>query len=388
MDSRNSLEEQLLELLRQCTVKLAVPGGHGTGFFVASGMVLTCAHVVEPAQKSKKPVTAYWNGQSYSADIQDFLSELHPGLKLQYPDLALLKVDALTNTKHPCVFLHTEAHLDDKIYSYGYTDEYSTGDPSTFENEGWTDEQQLLLKLKEGQARSGLSGAPVLNRRTGGVCGIMKRSRGTETDLGGRAIPARVVFEKFPHLETLQQQFHQQDKRWYNCLTSQQRQNLGLVAPPNPADAIEVFYSYAEEDEKLAKEIQKHLVLLKRLNIIAEWYPGKVTLEGEEPDEQIIKHLNTARIILLLVSPDFLFSEEHGNAEVEQAMKRHNAKEAVVIPINLRNIDNWRAMPFGKLQAIPRNNKPVTEWSNRDAAFAEIAKEIRGVVERLKNANP
>jgi hypothetical protein len=44
-------------------------------------------------------------------------------------------------------------------------------------------------------------------------------------------------------------------------------------------------------------------------------------------------------------------------------------------------------MPFGKLQAIPRNNKPVIEWSNRDAAFAEIAREIRGVVERLK-ANP
>jgi len=65
-------------------------------------------------------------------------------------------------------------------------------------------------------------------------------------------------------------------------------------------------------------------VLLKRLKIITEWYPGKVTLEGEDPDEQIMNHLNSARIILLLVSPDFIFSEEHGNIEVERAMERHN----------------------------------------------------------------
>ena len=65
-------------------------------------------------------------------------------------------------------------------------------------------------------------------------------------------------------------------------------------------------------------------------------------------------------------------------------MERGQAREAVVIPISLRNIDNWRNTPFGELLALPRNGKPVIEWSNRDAAFAEITKEIRGVVERLK----
>src|SRR6185503_21198822 len=133
------------------------------------------------------------------------------------------------------------------------------------------------------------------------------------------------------------------------------------------------------ENFDLAKELQKHLILLKRQKIITNWHPGLITLDGGTPDEQVMHHLNTARIILLLVSPDFIFSEEHGNLEVERAMERGRSKEAVVIPINLRNIDNWRNMPFGKLQAIPRNEKPVKEWSNRDAAFAEIAREIRGV---------
>ena len=231
MDNTNSLEEELLELLRWCSVKIVVPGGHGTGFFVATGMILTCAHVVEAIQKGTGSVTVYWESQSYTASIHNYLSELHPRLKLQYPDLALLEVDTLVNTNHPCVYLHPEAKLDDKMYSYGYTDEYSDGDPTTFTNEGWTDEQHLLLKFKEGQARPGLSGAAVLNRRTGGVCGIMKRSRGTETDLGGRAIPTHVMFEQFPELVIQQQEFHQQDRRWYDCINQQQREVLGILPP-------------------------------------------------------------------------------------------------------------------------------------------------------------
>src|SRR6266567_3484760 len=108
----------------------------------------------------------------------------------------------------------------------------------------------------------------------------------------------------------------------------------------------------------------------------------------KEPGEQVIKHLNAARIILLLVSPDFMYSEQHGNVEVKLAMERSKAG-GVVIPVNLRRIDYWEATPFGKLLAIPRNGTPVTEWGNRDSAFAEVAKEIRRAVESLrKKANP
>lgn len=155
------------------------------------------------------------------------------------------------------------------------------------------------------------------------------------------------------------------------------------VSSPDTKEAIEVFYSYAREDENLAKEIQKQLIFLRRKKIIKDWHPGLITPDGGMADEQTMHHLNTARIILLLVSPDFIFSEKHGNLEVERAMERREAREAVVIPINLRNIDNWENTPFGGLLAIPRNELPVIEWPNRDAAFAEIAREIRGVVERL-----
>ncbi len=207
---------ELDELLRVCTVRLRVGQGsdQGTGFFVAPGLILTCAHVVEAAQPNTKPVQVDWNGQSHTAKIQTCLAK-------PYPDLTLLCLDL---QHHPCVYLYQEATLRDPLYSYGYTDDYPNGDSATFEYEGPTDEQQTLLKLKEGQARPGLSGAPLLNLRTGAVCGIVKSTRDRSSDLGARAIPISTVLSRLSDLANLQQRFHQQDKRWLGCLTSEQWQ--------------------------------------------------------------------------------------------------------------------------------------------------------------------
>ena len=61
-------------------------------------------------------------------------------------------------------------------------------------------------------------------------------------------------------------------------------------------------------------------------------------------------------------------------------MARHKAGEARVIPIILRAVD-WHIAPFGKLQALPKDGRAVTSWSNRDEAFEDIARGIRAVAE-------
>jgi hypothetical protein len=384
MNNINAPEEQLLELLRQCTVKMVVPSGHGTGFFVAQGIVLTCAHVVASVQRSEGAVTARWKGNSHPATIQQFLSEMHPDLKLEYPDLALLKIDALSNANHPRVYLYPEAHLEDRIYSYGYTDEYSTGDPSTYINEGWTGEQHLLLKLKEGQARSGLSGAPILNLRTGGVCGIIKRSRGTETDLGGRAIPTHTIFqelkEKQVDLQSLQQAFHSQDSRWYDSLTQEQREKLGMVSP---SKGIEVFFLYAEaeEDQKLVNKLEKHMAVMQKQRLITTWNKGRMAQAGGDEKAEMDAHIDKAKIILLMVSPDFMTSYYLSGTEVEQAMEKRKTG-TIVIPVLLRPADR-KGTPFEHLKPLPNNRKPVTDWPNRDSALLDITLGIRNLVEGL-----
>ena len=374
--------EQLQSLLHLCTARVTDPKNpneRGTGFFVAPGFILTCAHVVENAHSSKMAVSVQWAGQSYIAKIGRFRDK-------PYPDLALLKIDDLTN--HPCVYLHQEVRVGDDLYSYGYTDKYPDGDPTTFVCEGSTNEPQPLLKFKFGEVRAGLSGGPLLNQRTGGVCGVVKRTRGTDTVMGGRAIPISTVFREFQELKELQEQFHQQNRQWYDSLMTEQRKVLGIEegVPKNAANAVEIFYSYVEEDKDMAERLQKHLILLKRQELITDWHSGKLA-PGEKPSEQIKKHLDTAKIILLLISQDFMFSEHHDTVEVKRAMERHN-KDAIVIPVLLRPTNDLDKAPFGKLLAIPRNHKPISKWSDKDEAFVEVAREIREVVERLRLPNP
>ena len=145
--------------------------------------------------------------------------------------------------------------------------------------------------------------------------------------------------------------------------------------------AIEVFFSYAHEDEDLRNELAKHLKLLERQKVIKSWYDRDISA-GNEWKSEIEKQLNSAQIILLLISSDFLASDFCWSVELEQAMQRHEAREARVIPIILREVD-WHNAPFGKLHALPKNAEPVTNWANRDQAFADIARGISRVVKEL-----
>jgi hypothetical protein len=83
-----------------------------------------------------------------------------------------------------------------------------------------------------------------------------------------------------------------------------------------------------------------------------------------------------------LVSADFLASDYCYDNEVQQAMARHDAGEARVIPVILRPVD-WHSAPFGALQALPKDGRPVTSWPTHDGAFADVARGIRAVAEAL-----
>ena len=151
---------------------------------------------------------------------------------------------------------------------------------------------------------------------------------------------------------------------------------------PTPPASIEVFYSYAHEDEELVKELRKHLSILKRQGVIREWYDREITA-GTDWKGQLDQHLNSAGVILLLVSADFLASDYCYDVEMTRALERHDQGEARVIPVLLRKVDGWQGAPFGKLQSLPTDGKPVTSWKIRDEAFADVARGIRNAIGQL-----
>jgi hypothetical protein len=139
-----------------------------------------------------------------------------------------------------------------------------------------------------------------------------------------------------------------------------------------PKKALEIFFSYSHKDQDLRDQLETHLSLLKNQKFISSWHDRKI-IAGTEWAGEIDAHLNTAQIILLLISADFLASAYCYDIEVKRAMERHNAGEACVIPIILRYCE-WHSAPFGKLQALPTDGKPVDSrhWYNKDEAFQNI----------------
>jgi formylglycine-generating enzyme required for sulfatase activity len=146
-------------------------------------------------------------------------------------------------------------------------------------------------------------------------------------------------------------------------------------------EPLKVFCSYSHNDEPLKDELAKHLTMLERQGITSTWHDRKIP-PGKEWDQQINENLNTADIILLLVSSDFIFSKYCWDVEVTKAIERHEAGEACVIPIILRSV-SWQDAPFAKLQALPKNAQPIKSWSNQDDAFTNVAQGIKFAAEQL-----
>jgi hypothetical protein len=146
---------------------------------------------------------------------------------------------------------------------------------------------------------------------------------------------------------------------------------------------INLFFSYSHKDLDLRNELEKHLAILIRQQIIDSWHDRRIEA-GQVIDHAISTHLQQADIILLLVSSDFLASDYCYDIEMKEAMKRHETKETVVIPVILRPCD-WHDTLFGKLLATPTDGKPVTQFANLDEAFLDITRAIKRVAKSLTN---
>src|SRR6266487_2580079 len=123
---------------------------------------------------------------------------------------------------------------------------------------------------------------------------------------------------------------------------------------------IKLFYCYAREDKPLRDELEKHLAWLERRYQLTNWHDREI-LPGEEWEQAIDTHLNTAHLILLLISPDFMASEYCYGKEMQRALERHQAGTCRVVPMLLRT--TTRAWPSMTSSATRRRSLPTSKPS-------------------------
>ena len=213
------MADQLEDLLRACVVQ--VRGAElGAGFFIAPGKVLTCAHVVGDSaelrirwERDGQPAT------EASVSGRVVLPARHgrpiPVLD-EYPDIAVLDVDGLEG--HPCVRIDAAwPSLEDSFQVYGYPQEgraiQLTPGWLTYRGTHGTT-PTAYLDLASDTIKPGMSGAPVLNLRTGGVCGVVVASKDPARPDGALAVPWLAIEADIAELLAANQAFHLSDRRW------------------------------------------------------------------------------------------------------------------------------------------------------------------------------
>src|SRR5258707_551459 len=157
-------------------------------------------------------------------------------------------------------------------------------------------------------------------------------------------------------------------------LMMQQQQQTGDWGP------INMVISYAYEDQHLFKELRTHLVSVEGALSVRVVDVSQLAA-GEDRQQSITKHLNTADIILLLVSSDFLASDITFDL-MERAIEKGMNNAVKVIPILLRSTD-WLNTPLGELQSLPSSGRPITSSRDRDEAWLDVADNIRRICQDI-----
>lgn len=177
------------------TARIKIPNEQGTGFFVSSGLLLTCFHVVKETVKDN--IEVFWEGNPYTPKEVKCYPEL---------DLALLRVDI---TDHLYVALDADFNPFDDCFAYGYPPDNIGSNSASCKLEV-INEDGASMGLVSKVIRPGFSGAPLLNIKTQKVCGLISkdlkvRLRGNILEgYGGTGIPVEKILEVYPELQNIE----------------------------------------------------------------------------------------------------------------------------------------------------------------------------------------
>jgi hypothetical protein len=141
---------------------------------------------------------------------------------------------------------------------------------------------------------------------------------------------------------------------------------------------MKLVYSSVPADYPLREHLSAHLHVLVRKGLLTEWHE-QLMLAGADVASERHHAWHSADILLLLLSADYFASDEYESQEMQQALKRHQLGQLLILPILLRPCD-WQSTEIGHLQCLPRDGIPVTSQKDQDAALLSIAQEIHQLI--------
>jgi hypothetical protein len=141
---------------------------------------------------------------------------------------------------------------------------------------------------------------------------------------------------------------------------------------------MKAFISYSHQDSTMLDHLHTHLSQLKRDRLILTWTDRQIDAGGRV-DDQIGAALKDAQLFIALLSPHYIASKYCYEQEFASALEREKAGTLTIVPVIVQPCD-WQNTPFAQFKALPKDGKAVSDWSNINTAFLDVAQNLRKLV--------
>lgn len=149
--------------------------------------------------------------------------------------------------------------------------------------------------------------------------------------------------------------------------------------------ALTAFISYSHADERYLDRLHKHMSMLQRDGDIETWTDHRI-VPGAKLNDSVMTALKTSDLFIALVSPDYLASNYCYEKEFQEALRRAEAGELHIVAVIVEPCD-WLSSPFSQFMALPKEGKPISEWTNANVAYLDVVAGLRKLLASAKPEN-
>jgi hypothetical protein len=251
----------LEELYRACVVEV---DKLGTGFLIDRETALTCSHLFVASDKWNDPPESTilrWNGIQGTAKV----TCIRTSNTRDRPDIAFLddihweNKDVVT----PFAMLSNDWDFGDHYYVWGHPEGDFESDALTFTHDGAHAIHKLGPTYKKLYGHyypaPGFSGSPILNRKSGVVCGLAAISLNKVAAEGVAAVPISYVFDYRPDLKDRLKKLHRTFTWWFDLTPSGRVWRPASKAFSGIIATIPQCYRNVGERHYQPREIEKHI---------------------------------------------------------------------------------------------------------------------------------
>ncbi|MGI0115866.1 toll/interleukin-1 receptor domain-containing protein [Zooshikella sp. RANM57] len=145
---------------------------------------------------------------------------------------------------------------------------------------------------------------------------------------------------------------------------------------------LKMFISYCHKDEEFLNELREHLHPLTKKELIEIWH-DKDLVAGDHLDSKILTQLESADLVVCLISAQYISSYSCFEKELVESFSRMSETNARIIPVIIKPC-SWKETFIVNYLCLPKDGKAIASWGDKDEGYVNVVEEIKKVAEDVK----